>query len=172
MSLYNVLHGRNPFGGLYLTMLGLKPDEVPRLRDVHLAGNEGNRMIAVYTRMGGGNRGHWGFSTDNAPGPECDCNGCRANHVLGGHPLYLYDEDDDFDSTYATYYFKVPERYADKVEEMVEFPAQTDDPEENMRRLIDKLREGEEDDAEVEAAKEAMQPLMEDIKSALEGDDE
>ena len=32
---------------------------------------------------------------------------CR--HALAQHPSYIADEDDNFDSTYATYYFQMPD---------------------------------------------------------------
>ena len=108
MSLYNMLFGRNSHSALLLAVLGLREVDVPRFRDVHTE-DEG-RKIAVYTRMGGGNRGHWdGY--EGGGGADCACPGCRAEHVLGRAPGYLYDEDDDFDSTYATYYFATPEAF-------------------------------------------------------------
>jgi hypothetical protein len=45
-------------------------------------------------------------------GPEsekCACTGCTITYRLPKHPLYLRDEDDEFDYTYATVYFKMPE---------------------------------------------------------------
>lgn len=47
-----------------------------------------------------------------APGSiECGCVGCIAQYRLPTHPLYIRDQDDDFDSTYATFYFKVPDEF-------------------------------------------------------------
>jgi hypothetical protein len=103
MSFYNMLHGMNPLADLYLAMLGLTKDLVPRFRDVYLQKREDGYAIVVHTRMGGGNRGHWTFThPDEEPGPDCTCPGCQAQHVLGKHPLHLYDEDDDFDYTTMT----------------------------------------------------------------------
>lgn len=42
----------------------------------------------------------------------CACTGCIATYRLPNHPLYIRDEDDDFDRTYATFYFRAPEEYA------------------------------------------------------------
>lgn len=44
---------------------------------------------------------------------ECACPGCAITYRLPKHPNYLSDCDDDFDSTYATIEFSVPEAYAD-----------------------------------------------------------
>lgn len=40
---------------------------------------------------------------------ECGCYGCVITYRLPKHPLYLSDEDDDYDCTYATIYFRIPE---------------------------------------------------------------
>lgn len=112
MSFFNMFFGRNSQTDLLLAVLGFKSHDVPRLRDVHT--EDDGKKIAIYTRMGGGNRGHWD-SYDNEPGPDCPCSGCRAQHVLGRHPLYLHDQDDEFDTTYATYYFRVPDEFVTDV---------------------------------------------------------
>lgn len=92
MSLYNMINGVNPATFFILPLLGEKhPDDYPRFRDCFVT--EDNE-IAVYTRVGGGNRNE-GFGEEE----------------LQSHPNFLRDEDDDFDSTYATYYFSVPEEW-------------------------------------------------------------
>lgn len=91
MSLYNMLNGVNPATFFILPMLGEKhPDEYPRFRDCFVENNQ----IHVYTRVGGGNR-DCGYGEDE----------------LQAHPNYIEDFDDDFDSTYATYVFSVPEEF-------------------------------------------------------------
>ena len=57
--------------------------------------------IHVYTRVGGGNR-NCGFGEEE----------------LQQHPNYLRDEDDDFDSTYATYIFSVPNEWKEDFEKI------------------------------------------------------
>jgi len=59
-------------------------------------------IIAVYTRNGGGNRECYCEDYDE-PGT---CIGCRGDQATE-HPAYLYDVDDEFDSTYRTYRFKI-----------------------------------------------------------------
>lgn len=90
MSLYNMLMGFNPACVAIMPMLGRKQDEYPRFRDCFVT-DEGN--IAIYTRVGGGNR---------------DCG-------YGEEKLYE-DENfittyDDYDNTYGTYEFRVPEKW-------------------------------------------------------------
>ena len=83
--------GVNPATFFILPMLGEKhPDEYPRFRDCFVNEDE----IHIYTRVGGGNR-NCGFGEEE----------------LVKHPNYLRDEDDEFDSTYATYIFSVPEEW-------------------------------------------------------------
>jgi len=74
-------------------MLGLAPADVGRFRDCFVANGE----IAIYTRNGGGNRpDYW-----------------EVFEKLSRHPSYLRDEDDEFDSTYATIYFSFPKEFTD-----------------------------------------------------------
>lgn len=90
MSLYNMVNGFNPSCVMILPMLGRKSEEYPRFRDCFVT-EDGN--IAIYTRVGGNNR----------------------NCGMGEEELYKDENfiktyDDDFDNTYGTYEFKVPEK--------------------------------------------------------------
>jgi hypothetical protein len=164
MSMYAMLHGRNPDADLLLAVLGLSRDDVGRFRDAFVSDGQ----IAVYTRNGGGNRDCWHADspewgrqgckhesyqaetdeTVDKEGPaagccnsnvlllgevlhhrhatgkrimetryrclapdsaECACVGCTIQYRLRKHPLYITDRDDDFDCTYATIYFCIPE---------------------------------------------------------------
>lgn len=92
MSLYNALMGFNPCCLLFMPMLGRKQDEYPRFRDCFLS--DDHKYIDIYTRVGGGNR----------------------NTGYGEEELYKDENfvetfDDDYDNTYGTYRFKVPERW-------------------------------------------------------------
>ncbi len=89
--MYNMLFDTNPIAPLLLSTLGLTQEQIGRFRDCFLSGDQ----IAIYTRMGGGNREYW---EDKIA-------------FLQKLPGYLRDEDDDFDSTYATFYFSLPEKY-------------------------------------------------------------
>ena len=101
MSLYNLMFGESPNADALLALIGLTPGDVGRYRDCYLT-KDGR--IAVYTRNGGGNRECWGSDED-----PCNCPGCVIEERLPKHPLYLSDEDDEFDCTYATIYFRLPE---------------------------------------------------------------
>ena len=91
MSLYNMINGVNPATFFILPMLGEKhPDNYPRFRDCFVDNNE----IHVYTRVGGGNR-------------NCEF----GEEELQQHPNYLRDFDDEYDSTYATYVFSIPDEF-------------------------------------------------------------
>lgn len=94
MSMYNLLFGRNPNTDVILAILGLKQNDVERFRDCGFL-DDG---IYIYTRTGGGNR-------EDYP-----------NEKLTGSPYYISDVDDDFDTTYATFYFKFPDEIKDDVE--------------------------------------------------------
>lgn len=85
---------------LILPMLGKHPDEYPRFRDAFLkdeAHPEFDNNIHVYTRVGGGNRESYKEQID----------------IMKADPHYISDFDDSFDSTYASFVFKVPEQWED-----------------------------------------------------------
>lgn len=91
MSLYNMVMGFNPACVVILPMLGRKPEDYPRFRDCFVTEN---KNIAIYTRGGGGNR---------------DCG--FGEEELYNDPNFIKTYDDDYDITYATYEFKVPEKW-------------------------------------------------------------
>lgn len=93
MSMYHLIFGVNPSAQAILATLQLTPADVGRFRDCFVADGE----IVVYTRNGGGNRPDYQPVFDR----------------LRAHPDYLRDADDDFDATYATIYFRLPDAYAE-----------------------------------------------------------
>lgn len=103
MSLYNMIFGSQPVAGLALALLDLTPKAVGRFRDAWFERIDGDVCVAVYTRNGGGNRDCWEEGND-----DCTCTGCTTTRILPAHPLYISDQDDDFDCTYATFYFRLP----------------------------------------------------------------
>lgn len=98
MSLYNMLMGFNPACIYLLPMLGRKQEEYPRFRDCFLEDGK----IAVYTRVGGNNRG-CGYGEEK----------------LYKDPNFVATYDDDFDNTYATYLFNVPGKWKDDFDKIV-----------------------------------------------------
>lgn len=100
MSLYNSLNSFNPACVLIMPMLGRKEEEYPRFRDCFVT-EEGN--IAIYTRVGGGNR-NCGYGEENLYDDE----------------NFLETYDDDFDSTYGIYEFKVPDKWKDDFDKIMD----------------------------------------------------
>ena len=105
MSMYNLIFGENQQADALLALLGLSKHDFYRYRDCYLT--EDNR-IAVYTRGGGNNRDCWTDECDDDNHVE-ECVVTRQNK-LRGHPLYASSADDDFDNTYATFFFRIPDK--------------------------------------------------------------
>ena len=91
-TLYNMLFGEIPKATILLATLGLKREDCGRYRDCC----QRDGCIVIHTRNGGGNRDAYQDTID----------------TLAKHPCYLWDEDDDFDCTYADIFFRYPEEYA------------------------------------------------------------
>ena len=91
MSMYNMINGFNPSCVFIMPMLGRKQVEWPRFRDCWVT-EENN--IAIYTRVGGGNR-NCGYGEEE----------------LYKDPNFITTYDDEYDNTYATYEFRVPEKW-------------------------------------------------------------
>jgi hypothetical protein len=84
-----MLFGMNPDSDKILSVLGKTKADFGRFRDVYIE----DGYIVVFTRCGGGNRDDYEdvFSE------------------MEDHPWFAYEEDDDFDCTYARFYFKIPD---------------------------------------------------------------
>lgn len=100
MSLYNMMMGFNPACVVIMPMLGRKQEGYPRFRDCFVT-DEGN--IAIYTRVGGGNR-------DAGYGEE----------ELYKDENFITTYDDEYDNTYGTYEFKVPEKWKADFDKIME----------------------------------------------------
>lgn len=108
MSMYNLVaaDGNQNLRGQILTAALGDPD-VGRFRDAWIEkGDDGQPVIAIYTRNGGGNRESYADVIAD----------------LQAHPLYLRDADDDFDATYATFYFRTPDHLVDQFREIAGEP--------------------------------------------------
>ena len=127
MSLYNMLFGVNPAAPVLLTVLGIELNNIPRFRDCFVNGNE----IVVHTRTGGGNRDYYDKpNEENKDGPW--------NSSLTSHPNYLRNEDNDFDCTYANFYFSFPDEYAEDLKALAE-GVETHTPSEKWQALFKAL---------------------------------
>jgi len=102
-GLYNMVHGYNPACVWVLPLLGRHENEYPRFRDCYVDQKDGEYVIVIYTRVGGGNR-NCGFGEEE----------------LYKDPLFVETVDDEFDSTYAEYKFRVPEKWKDDFNKIIE----------------------------------------------------
>lgn len=134
MSLYNMLHGYTPAVIWILPMLGKHPDEYPRFRDCFVgdkAHPEYADHILIYTRTGGGNR-------------ECYETENQAMREMKG---FVTDYDDSFDETFASWVFKVPEKWQKDFEVFSTgnlkdlSPAYVDQIKQMYPKLADKIEE-------------------------------
>ena len=126
--------------------------------------------IHVYTRNGGGNRDCWGWDEYVHPDqkPErCICPGCCIEKILPTHPLYVMDYDDDFDCTYATIEFRIPEAAQNLVRFLMELTPETEKPEEKFMALIDKMKKGDMSDPETQRALEIGKKIFMQISGTL-----
>jgi len=152
VSFYNMLHGVNPFSRVLLALLGKTTDDFGRFRDVRLDRDEAKApRMWVHTRCGGGNRESY---------PEVFTE-------MAAHPLYLFDQDDDFDSTYCDFVFKVPENGLAFAEVLL---AETDNtsPAEKWEKMLGALEGGDKDSPLYQRAMEVGKPIAEQIRAAME----
>ena len=139
MSLYEiaVADGRQGERGAVMLMILGNP-VVARFRDAWVEKGDDGPVIAIYTRQGGGNRecNCEEFGRQHVPG-QCYA---ACNEALAAHPLYLRDDDDDFDRTYATFRFRVPEEYREALAEAAQEPVNMS---ERWQAAIDAIESGE-----------------------------
>jgi hypothetical protein len=119
--MYEMVFGDGQSGLAILGALGFtKVSDVGRYRSCWIERDEdGALRAAVYTRNGGGNRECWADQSEVPDGEQCACTGCIQTRVLPMHQGYLFDRDDEFDSTYCTNYFSLPDDLAERIERMV-----------------------------------------------------
>lgn len=156
MSLYNALFGRNPASALLLAMLDLTPDDVGRFRDCYLSesiSNSKDLLIVIYTRNGGGNRDDYETVTEK----------------LQAHPSYVSDADDDFDCTYASYFFNVPEKFKAEAQELALMGAKSDiSPQDRFLNLIKKMQARDQTDPEVQRATAIGNQIFSKIQESMD----
>lgn len=94
-----MVNGFNPACLYIMPMLDRKQEEYPRFRDCYVTED---RNIAIYTRVGGGNR-NCGFGEES----------------LYEDKNFIKTYDDDYDSTYGTYEFSVPDEWKEDFEKIM-----------------------------------------------------
>jgi len=161
MSLYHMLCGENPLSGMLLQFLDIDQGNKwfsGRFRDCYP--NKDGTKILLYTRNGGGNREHFDEYANKKEGMDCSCPACCINHQLPKHPNYIKDYDDDFDCTFATVEFSVPERWAEFVKDIAT-EENCETGAEKFQKQIDLLSEG--DSESVAKAKKKFGAILEKI---------
>jgi hypothetical protein len=149
MSMFNMIFGDHS-GQIALVMEnGIDPRSVGRFRDAWLEKDEeGTPILAVYTRNGGGNRESY----------------AEQIAAMQAHPLYVEDADDEFDSTYATFRFRLSDGFVAKANEAVPTWRQALLPRQSMdEKWQEALRE-----LEVNGPTPALLAVADQLKAALE----
>lgn len=148
MSLYNQLFGVNRTAGAILLLLdahSLGGGETFRFRDAYYDGEH----LVILTRTGGGNR--FKYAEQNAK-----------LRTLAG---FVRDADDDYDNTYAYFYYKLPGQYASLEPELAKW---TPKPfRERWEAVIDKMKTGginDPNDPQMAAARKIEEQLAEAVK--------
>lgn len=128
MSLYNMLFGINDLTPFLLGVLGIEQNNIPRFRDCFLS----DGYIVIHTRTGGGNREYYDYPNDeNQEGPW--------NSTLRDNEYYISDNDDEFDCTYANFYFRFPNEYQSDLEAL-EAGNESYTPSDKWQMLFEELR--------------------------------
>lgn len=131
-GLYNALFGVNEMAPILLKTLGITEAEIPRYRDCFI--DDEKVMIVIHTRTGGGNRDYYDeLNEANVTGPW--------NKGLRYNPNYVWDEDDTFDSTYANFYFKFPEEYADDLKALLGVEHKLTKPSDKWKALFESMKD-------------------------------
>jgi hypothetical protein len=111
---------------------------VLRFRDCWVERTAYGLAITVYTRTGGPNRRCSCAENGTAHTPESCWAAC--NEALAAHPLYLRDDDDALDATYATFRFRVPEARREALAAIAIDPVDTSA---RWQEAIDRISRGE-----------------------------
>lgn len=162
MSLYNALFGVNPLAAVVVEAVGAT-GLIPRFRDAYFDAEE-NRLV-IFTRTGGGNREYYdepnGYDNEDYEGPF--------NADLRALPNFISDEDDDFDCTYASFYFSVPEAYKPIFDTLRELGAGNDEkPMDRFTKMLEDLQNGG-TTPDAQRALEVGKTMVEGITKALDG---
>lgn len=165
-NLYNIMHGENQFANVLLFSLGFtSKDQIPRYRDCWFDGE----FIVVYTRTGGGNRLFYDSEEscrENYPADfmsvEHESPKGPWNSDLRNNNNYVKDCD-DFDATYAKFYFSIPESLKEIISQ-VEIQSLT--PQDRFNNFMEKII-SDKDDPDVKRVIDALKPTFENIGKAL-----
>lgn len=161
MSMYNLLHGVNPMTPMILGFLGITTDDVPRFRDAWIEDGK----IAIHTRTGGGNR-DWYDNAESYKAETGEDGSGPWNDDLRAIEGFIRDEDDDFDCTYATFYFE-PNADVKPLVGQLSAIAGSETPAEKWRKLFADMDAGK-DSPRVAKALEVAAPIIAAITKATQ----
>ena len=135
--MYGMVMGERPEATLLVGLVRAHGDfEVGRYRDAWVERYGDILVIRIHTRNGGGNREYH----------ESEIESMRA------HPWFLRDADDDYDCTYADFYFTVDVAAMSEHKELLEFLVEA---------AVDPVDNGERWNAAIEAFKNMPIPAKE-----------
>lgn len=146
MSLYNMLFSTNENSAELLRMIGLDSNSFVRFRDCYL--NKDGSVLIVYTRLGGGNREYYEETID----------------FLRDNKYYLKDYDEEYDTTYAYFEFKIPSEYLNRTKELYA----GEDPKTIKEKFEEEFTKLDNDDPE---ALERSNSILNKITEAIKNND-
>jgi hypothetical protein len=149
MSMYNAIFGLNSAAPFILAMLGKTQGDFGRFRDAYF--NE-ERNIVIYTRCGGGNRDDYQQVFDE----------------MSTHPYFIRDFDEDFDSTYASFEFKVPDQFKEQVDKLFD-KSDNKAPADKWKDLFEAMDKKKMDDPIVQHAMEVGKKIFSEIEKTPNG---
>ena len=170
MSLYNMLLGVNPMVPPILGLLNTEATELGRFRDAYFTKEDDEVVIAIFARNGGGNRACWKEEAKENT-EDCNCPGCTQQLFVPKMPGYIRDFDDDFDSTYCTTVFRLPDEteaiFAEIDLDLEDLVAEQT-PIEKFKDLIEKLETPDYNGPEVQNAREVGRQIFGGLEESLE----
>jgi hypothetical protein len=147
-GLYNVLFNVDPMAKVVVTLLDLDQEQVPRFRDAWVDIREPEPRMVVLTRAGGGNR------------PDYEDGIAYMRSVPG----FLSDEDEPYDTTYALFYYQVPEQYREPMLPLAALHGRSDMPGDRWQKLmLDMIAGAPEGQEAVEKGRKILGPIIEAI---------
>jgi len=149
MSMYNAIFGQNSAAPFILAMLGKTKDDFGRFRDAYF--NE-QKHIVIYTRCGGGNRDDYQQVFDE----------------MSTHPYFIQDFDDGFDSTYASFEFKVPDQFKEQVDKLFD-KSDNKAPADKWKDLFVAMDKKNTDDPVVKQAMEVGKKIFAELEKTPNG---
>lgn len=153
-GMYNMVCGVDPLAPYILAAIGLKPDEIPRLRDafMHLNVEKREYELAILTRTGGDNRASYRDEIE------------ALRKVEG----FLRDEDyHALDDTYAIFLYTIPDRAKPLFTEVIKQDKVTPEPSERFKRAINALDDLGDTSPEAERARKAAKEIGDQIRAAM-----